>query len=117
MPDRWIPLDPDRPLPERLDHCRARFLDLADRLRAFEEQARGELRALAEMLGEPPDYDAMCEHEKPMTAWGELYRTASALADDWESLDNDYAGFLNGAAGATDEDLLAEWNGRDAGRE
>ena len=106
MLDRWIPLDPDRSLPDRLDLCRTRFLDLADRLLAVEEQARAELRALAEMLGEPPDYGAMCEHEKPMTAWGELYRTASAFAEDWESLDNDYAGFLNSAAAVTDEELL-----------
>lgn len=116
MPDRWIPLDPDRPLPDRLDLCRTRFLDLADRLRAFEQQARAELRTLAEMLGEPPDYYAMCEHQKPMTAWGELYRAASALAADGESLDSDYAGFLNSAAAATDEDLLAEWEAGGRGR-
>jgi hypothetical protein len=66
------------------------------------------------MLGEPPDFEAMCEHEKRMTAWGELYRTASALADDRESLDNNCASFLDRATVATGQDLVAEWlNSRD----
>jgi hypothetical protein len=116
MPDRETP--PDRaPLPrDLLDTCRARFLQVADRLRAVETEIRTELRELAETLGEPPGFEEMCEHQRPMTAWGELYLTATALAEDMDSLGGDCAGFLTGAAAATDESLRAEWEDQERGR-
>jgi len=116
MPDRQNPPDPTPQPQDRLDACRARFLQIADRLRAVETEMRTELRELGETLGEPPGFEEMCEHHRPMTAWGELYLTATALADDWDSLGGDCAGFLTGAAAATDESLRAEWEDQERGR-
>jgi hypothetical protein len=116
MPDRQKPPDPASQRPDRLDACRARFLHIADRLRAVETEIRTELQELAETLGEPPGFEEMCEHRRPMTAWGELYLTATALAEDMDSLGGDCAGFLTGAAAATDESLRADWEEQGRGR-
>ena len=99
----------DHPTAEHVNVCRARFLALADRLQAVEEDARSELREVAAALGEPADYDAFLEDEIPGTPHHELYRCAESF-----ELGAGARAALTNAAAATEESLLAEWERRRA---
>ena len=98
---------PSDPSAEVVDLCRARFLALADRLQAVEEEARAELREVTAALGEPADYEAFLEHQIPGTPHDELYRCAEAF-----ELGAGARRTLTNAAAATQESLLADWQRR-----
>jgi len=111
---RAVPEEPsnDSPTADHVNVCRARFLALADRLRAVEEEARAELRAVAATLGEPAGYDAFLEDVIPGTPHHELYRCAESF-----ELGAAARAALTNAAAATAESLLAEWERRRAQRD
>jgi hypothetical protein len=89
--------------------ARARLLDLAARIVAFEAQVDGEARRIAEELGEPPHYDDFLEERIPGTPHHELYRCASSF-----ELNECAAQELVRAATARADELLAEWSQRRA---
>lgn len=94
---------------EAVASAQVRLLEVAARIRAFEAEIDGELRGVAEELGEPPDYDDFLEDLISGTPHHEIYRCASSF-----ELNECAADELVKAAMARETELRAEWEERRA---
>jgi len=92
---------------EAVASAQVRLLEVAARIRAFEAEVDGELRGVAEELGEPADYDDFLEDLVPGTPHHELYRCASSF-----ELNECAAEELVKAATAREAELRVEWEER-----